>query len=465
MVLHNKFQCHYRLLINWIDDNGQPQQEIVQDPITVEFDVIKSMRSENSARITVYNLDASTREFLYQDIIMLNNSEYIKWITLEAGYEAKEGYREPLTLVCWGYVKQCFSVRNGVDFITTIEVIDPDVLTEYCGVTFEAGTTFQQAYDYLIAQLPSLKRGETGVLQGEFKVPTVFDGNAFVLVNKLTGGHTYIDNGVVNTLQDNETLSDYECYYIAADTGLLETPKRYDTVLEINMLFEPTIKLGQLVEIKSSTQARFDGQYKVVGINHKCLISGAVDGARTTTLQLQYIYGWVNSNINLTQEPQGNPPSEIKNNKVEPINTNIGSDARAVYKHLKDTLGKIPNKMINSAISWKNMIGNNNTNSERFRQLTAGKLQACTEIANRVVQFRDRYFPGRTITITSGWRSVENNAREGGVSNSQHLTGRAVDMKIAGVTPSTVAQKAIASKMFVFVKKYDTWIHVDIRKV
>ena len=440
-ITGKKFQCHYRLMLNWIDDKGQPQQEIVQDPVTIEFDIIKSLRSENSTRITIYNLDGSTREALYQDIIILNNNETIKYLSLEAGYEKEQGYRDNLTLVSWGYVKQCFSVRSGTDFITTIEVIDPDVLTEYCGVTFEAGTTFQQAYDYLVAQLPGLKRGETGVLQGEFKVPTVFDGNAFVLVNKLTGGHTFIDNGMVNTLQDNETLSDYECYYIAADTGLLETPKRYDTILEITMLFEPTIKLGQLVEIKSSSQARFDGQYKVVGINHKCLISGAVEGTRTTILQLQYIYGWTNSNINLTQEPQGAPPSQIKNNKIEPINSNISSDVRSIYRYIKNNNGQLPpGAKITPRISWKEMIypgGTGNKPQDVKKHITPQILQNCANIAEKLTAFANSNFPNNAININSGYRTPENKynrKKDGQLLASNHLNGSAIDFTVSKLT-------------------------------
>ena len=364
----------------------------------------------------------------------------------------------------FGYIQECHSFRSGVDFVTVIDVTDPDILTEYCGVTFEAGTTFKQAYEYLIGRLPSLKLGETGVLEGAFQVPTVFDGNVFVLANKLTGGHTFIDNGVVHNLNDNETLSDYGCYYIAADTGLLDTPKRYDHILEISMLFEPTIKVGQLVEIKSSTQARFDGQYKTLSVNHNCLISGAEGGTRITTLQLQYIEDIANSNENLTDNPSGSPSSVVKNNDVQPIGIKISSSIESIYKYIKKTAGGIPDKFINSSISWKNMIGNNNTASERLKDLTTAKLQSCTEIANRVVKFRDTYFAGKKLTITSGWRSVANNKREGGVSNSQHLTGRAVDFKISGVSASEVASKAKKSGMFAYVKGYSTWTHADIRK-
>lgn len=454
----SKFDCKYKLMINWIDENGEPKQEIVKNPITIEFDITKTTQSENNTRITVYNLDGATREAIYQDKLLLDTNPYIKWVTLEAGYGDR------LTLVSWGYIQECHSYRSGVDFLTVIDVTDPDILTEYCGVTFKEGTTFKEAYDYLVSRLPNLKIGETGVLEGAFQVPTVFDGNTFVLINRLTGGHTFIDNGVIHTLNDNETISDYGCYLIAADTGLLETPKRYDHILEISMLFEPTIKIGQLVEIKSDTQSRFNGQYKTLGINHSCIISGSEAGARITTLQLQYIEEIANSNENLTSNPSGSPTSIVKNNEVQPINSKIGSSVYKVYKYVKDTMGKIPNTMINSAISWSNMIGHNNTNGERFGQLTTGKLQACTEIANRVVKFRDTYFAGKKITVTSGWRSRENNAREGGASKSQHLTGRAIDFKIAGVSASVVEATAKKSKMFGWTKAYSTWTHVDIRR-
>ena len=433
--MHKKFQCHYKLMLNWYD-NGQPKQAVISDPITIEFNIVKSTRSQNSTTITIYNLDKGTREALYQDIIILNTNETVKWVTLEAGYG------EQLAVVSMGYVKQCFSHRNGADFITQMEVIDPDILTEYTGVTFEAGTTFQQAYDYLLAQLPSLRRGETGVLEGEFKIPTVFDGNTFILMNRLTGGHTFVDNKVINTLGDRETLSDYGCYYIAADTGLLETPKRYDTVLEVTMLFEPTIKLGQMVDLRSSAQARFNGQYKVLGINHNCLISGASDGIRTTTLQLQYIIETANTNVNLTQNPEGAPPSVVKNNKVEPINVKYTAGAESIYKQIKKFNGRFQNNPITRLIGWKDMIypgGTKNKPEHVVKDITLDKLARCEAIAIALTDFVGKHFKGKKIKVTSGYRTAQNNAsNEASSNNSNHRIGAAIDFYLEGVPMSTL---------------------------
>ena len=433
----DKFQCNYKLTLNWTSENGQPMQAVVTDPITIDFNVVKSTQAQSSTRINIYNLDGETREYLYKDIILLRPDENVKWVTLEAGYG------ERLTLVSWGYIQQCYSQRQGVDFITSIEVIDPDILTEYCGVTFKEGTTFKEAYDYLIAQLPSLKVGETGVLAGELKVPTVFNGNTFLLLNKLTGRHTFVDNGVINTLGDNETLSDYECYYIAGETGLLETPKRYDNVLEITMLFEPTIRLGQMVEIKSSTQARFDGQYKVLGINHNCVISGSMDGTRTTTLQLEYIIGLPCSNVNLTDEPEGSQPSVVKNNTVEPIASKITSTVKSIYRQIMKFNGNVPNNPITNLITWKDMIySGKNTPTDVKNTITEGKLANCENIATKLTEFVNKHFPGKTIKITSGYRTPQNNANtENSANKSNHVKGAAIDFKINGISNKELHNK------------------------
>ena len=464
--MSDKLQCHYKLMINWTDESGNPKQEIVKDPITIEFNVVKTTQSENSSRITIYNLDGATRELIYQDRLLLDTNPYVKWVTLEAGYG------EQLTLVTFGYIQECHSFRSGVDFITVIDVTDPDILTEYCGVTFEAGTTFKQAYEYLIGRLPSLKLGETGVLEGAFQVPTVFDGNVFVLANKLTGGHTFVDNGVVHNLNDNETLSDYGCYYIAADTGLLDTPKRYDHILEISMLFEPTIKVGQLVEIKSSTQARFDGQYKTLSVNHSCLISGAEGGTRITTLQLQYIEDIANSNENLTDNPVGAVTSVVKNNQVQPISSKISSSARAIYDYIKKHGGQLPpdKKMITSRISWKEMIypgGTGNKPADVLKHITLSELQNCIDIATKLTEFVNVHFPQSKININSGYRTPENiynRRKEGNLLASNHLNGSAIDFKLSNVSLAQ-AKKIFGNKnswKYGLGNHYEWGIHVSL---
>ena len=461
MNLPNKFQCHYRLTFQF-EENGEIYHSIVTDPISVQFNVSKALfQSTFNSTITVYNLDASTRESIYQDKILLN-PEKRKFVTLEAGYG------DTLTLVCLGYIQQCYSERQGTDFVTSIEVLDPDVLNQYTSVTFQAGTTYEEAYKFLVSQFPNLQQGECGNINGEFLTATVFDGNAFWAINELTGGHTFVDKGTINTLNDNEVLKGYQAYLISSETGLLGTPKRYDAVLEVSMLFEPTIRVGQLVEIQSSTWPDFNGQYKVLGYEHNCMISGSQGGTRTTTLQLQYIKYLTNSNVNLTHNPQGSSPSFIINNEAKPVSLTVDGDVRSIYEYIKANNGNVPNKKIAGTLfTWKDLLlpaGTGNKPSELFNQITVGKLAACKAVASRLTSFANQNYPNKKVTINSGWRSTQNNARlEGSAKNSQHLLGKAIDFKISGQSPSDVFAKAKASNLFKGVGKYSSFTHVDVR--
>ena len=454
----NKFQCHYKLTVQWTDEQGRAQQAIVTDPITIQFNVSKALfQSVNTAQITVINLDGETRNMLYQDRLLFDKSK-TKMLTLEAGYG------DSLTTVCVGYIQQCYSERIGTDFKTQIDVLDPDILSQYTSVTFAAGTTFEEAYKYLASQMPNLKMGEFGGIEGEFATPTVFSGNTFTLIDKVTGGHVFIDNGTMNVLSNKSCLSNYGVYLIESETGLLGTPKRYDAILEINMLFEPTLRIGQLVEIKSETQSQFNGQYKINGITHNCTISGAVDGVRTTSIQLIYLDYITDSNVAYTGKPQGQTLQSVVNNNVIPLNTSVTADIQSVYNFIIKNKGKVPNVKCVGSIMWKDLIGHGNTDSERLSQLTLGYLANCKSLAEKVTEFRDRYFPNKSIAINSCWRSPQNNAREGGVDNSQHLRGRAIDLVIKGVNAATVYNTAIKSHMFTWCGKYSTFTHVDIRK-
>lgn len=66
------------------------------------------------------------------------------------------------------------------------------------------------------------------------------------------------------------------------------------------------------------------------------------------------------------------------------------------------------------------------------------------------------------IRITSGYRSPDTNRAAGGASDSEHLTGRAADIDVAGKSPREVA--AVARRVgFTGVGTYSAHVHVDVR--
>lgn len=82
------------------------------------------------------------------------------------------------------------------------------------------------------------------------------------------------------------------------------------------------------------------------------------------------------------------------------------------------------------------------------------------ELVEKLQALREKL--GRTVVITSGYRTPEYNAKIGGVSDSQHIRGKAADIKVASVSPEKVAQAA-EEIGFDGIGIYDTFTHVDVR--
>jgi len=79
-----------------------------------------------------------------------------------------------------------------------------------------------------------------------------------------------------------------------------------------------------------------------------------------------------------------------------------------------------------------------------------------------------RDFFGASVTVNSGYRSPEYNAKIGGASKSQHVQGRAGDVVVEGFTPDQVAQTirgliAIGAMDQGGVGMYKTFTHYDHR--
>ena len=72
------------------------------------------------------------------------------------------------------------------------------------------------------------------------------------------------------------------------------------------------------------------------------------------------------------------------------------------------------------------------------------------------------------IKINSAYRSPAHNKKIGGVKNSQHLTGKAVDIVAKGITTNYLAfeinELILKGKMLEGgIGIYDTFVHYDIR--
>ena len=92
-----------------------------------------------------------------------------------------------------------------------------------------------------------------------------------------------------------------------------------------------------------------------------------------------------------------------------------------------------------------------------------------TALVELLEQLRAHF--GKAVTITSGYRTAAHNAAVGGAKSSQHLLGRAADIRVQGVSVEDVAAYAESlmpdwggvGRYPVKAGRAKGWVHVDTR--
>jgi len=262
-----KFQRKYYL---YVEDIYGGTVEISL-PISIEFDVTRNpLSSICTANIRVFNLKESTRNRIYKD--QYNTNIY-------RSCELRAGYGTDLPTIFKGNVTRCYSQRVGTNYITNIEIYDGQyaIMNGWTSKTIDKGMTKQTLIDSLMSDLPKINSKVIGKYEGTIPRANAISGNTADLLKELTSGGFFIDSETAYALKDGECVQGV-VNLINSDAGLLGSPQREETMFTFDMIFEPRIKMCQYLELESSTEKLFNGQYKVISIQHKGMISDAVCG-------------------------------------------------------------------------------------------------------------------------------------------------------------------------------------------
>lgn len=85
-----------------------------------------------------------------------------------------------------------------------------------------------------------------------------------------------------------------------------------------------------------------------------------------------------------------------------------------------------------------------------------------SDLVNILQKIRTHF--GKAVTITSAYRTPGKNKAVGGTTYSQHLYGRAADIKVKDISPKKVAQYAeTLLKNKGGIGTYSTFTHIDTR--
>lgn len=250
---------------------------IIPNQLTLEFEIIrKNWSSAQEGKFKVYNLGVDTRESIFKD----QWTKDIRVVQLRAGYVG-----QPLPLIFNGQLLSCQSYRSSgsVDVITDISAYDVGLSLAGCVSTFvaPAGTSDSDKIKKLASDLgyPAV----VGNFPNKSSREEAFNGPTWKLLQQITKGKVFVDNGQILALGDDEVL-DYE---ITLDSGtIIGSPRRSEALVDVDVLFDPRFSPGMTCKFINSTAPWLNGIWKVQGVTHKGIISPAVAGETLTTLTL-----------------------------------------------------------------------------------------------------------------------------------------------------------------------------------
>lgn len=266
----------------------------IKPPFTIEFDVRREfLAAAQTASIKIENLSRQTRDMIYKDHYA---AAYYATVKLQAGYQGSF-----LSTIFHGTILEAQSHRESrTTMVTQIEAFDGGFAmgNSYSSRVLPPGYSFSGALRQLNGDLCGVSGtpiiGSVPASLGPRS--TILVGPTFSLIQKLLPPNVSatIDNNQLKVMADTDVLQFGETIFvISSATGLLNPPCRQGQGVEVQMLFEPRLTVGQKVRLISEDNSKFNTDYQVKGVSHQAIISPAKGGEAVTTLQL-YNFGKLN---------------------------------------------------------------------------------------------------------------------------------------------------------------------------
>jgi len=279
-VINDKFGRNYVLLVEASDG----ETISIQPPFTIEFDITRNtLSSANICSIRIYNLSLLNRQRIEFNIYDQGKFRLVRLMA---------GYGNNLPIIFNGNINQAWSVREGTNFITQIESFDGGYAVNNAKINLPAkkGTPYAIVIAQVAASLQenyNVSPGLIGDYPGVLMKDETYSGSTLEVLSQLTHRTFFIDNGTIYCLLDNECIINPSFTLVDAGAGLLGTPVREQKILTFDVLFEPRVIAGQIIQLQSATAVNgINGNYKVTGVKHRGMISQAVCGDAITTLSM-----------------------------------------------------------------------------------------------------------------------------------------------------------------------------------
>lgn len=283
-----KFQRNYTAVFEIKDEqaiqnNKEGDRLTIQYPFTCNVQIdLGSYNSANRAVLQFYNLSKQDQAALWLDVYNIGKKQI--YLTLYAGY----GDTKPM--VFFGWVQSCTSYRQSgsTEWITEIQAYEGGKLFQYgfINATYSKYTKLEDIVKLMLESDTDTKIGYITPDIPPLPKNKTFIGQTMDLLGREYGGYeVIIEKGKLNILGENDVIPG-DLLVITDQSGLLGSPRRADNFLEVDMIFEPQLKVGQAVSLLSDNMPQFNQAYKVIAIKHYGVISPRVGDKLLTTLTL-----------------------------------------------------------------------------------------------------------------------------------------------------------------------------------
>lgn len=213
----------------------------------VNFQITKTLESDpNTSRITIYNLNSTSRGFLEQ----ANRAVFLR-----AGYRSKFDLSDKMETIFFGDVKSLFNNRFGPDIVTTLECGDSEgeIINSIVTVGFGPGVTNKQILAAVTSQLQLNVAFVETLPNDVYANGFTYSGQAKLLLNDLVkkfGFEWSAQNGELQITKKSEDTGQ-EAVFLSPQTGLIGYPTKTEKGIRAVSLLNTKIRPGRAVVIQS----------------------------------------------------------------------------------------------------------------------------------------------------------------------------------------------------------------------
>lgn len=238
---------------------GNKKESIEIRDLRISFSCVKSLTAEpNPAELNIYNLNESSRN-------RITSGEFNQVFLMV-------GYGNELGLVFAGDIINPVMRKDDTDWITSLECGDghKEMNNARTNVTIKGGTGQKDVINILKKDMGKDQKSGIVSVNNSNALPrskTMIGKTSKYVTNIARNNNAdwSIQDGELVMLPKDEAIDDKSGFILAQDTGMIGSPEKSDSGIEVTCLLNTNIRPGSLIHIESIIK-EYSGDFKVTDV-------------------------------------------------------------------------------------------------------------------------------------------------------------------------------------------------------